>query len=125
NIVYSIPTDTLYKRMLQPSDNFIAEQLLLVTAAHHNLGLNSRAIIDTMKTKYLNFLPDEPNWVDGSGLSRYNMFTPSAMVHLLVAIDEEFKSDEQLLELLPAGGERGTLENWYRPRGGGAPYVFA
>src|SRR5699024_2602250 len=125
NIVYSIPTDTLYKRMLQPSDNFIAEQRLLVTGAQHNLGVESRAIIEHRKKTYLNFLPDELIWVDGSGLSRYNMFTPSAMVHLLVAIDEEFKSDEQLLELLPAGGERGTLENWYRPRGGGAPYVFA
>lgn len=124
-VIYSIPSDTAYKRMLQPSDNFIAEQLLLVTASELGIPLNSGSVIDTMKANYLGFLSREPQWVDGSGLSRYNMFTPRSMIQLLMAIDEEFRRDEELYELLPAGGERGTIKNWYGARDGGEAYLYA
>ena len=125
-MIYSIKSDTAYKRMLQPSDNFIAEQLLLVTASEHGKPLNSRAVIEKMKKEYLEMLPGEPQWVDGSGLSRYNMFTPESMIRLLEAIDDEFAEDEKLFHLLPAGGDRGTISNWYGPRDDREdPYVFA
>lgn len=124
-VIYSIPTDTAFKHMLRPSDNFIAEQLLLVTASELGMKMHSRAVIEKMKNEYLDILPDEPQWVDGSGLSRYNLFTPASMVRLLQAIDGEFASDSQLFTLLPAGGVRGTIEDWYAARDGGAPYVFA
>jgi len=124
--IYSIKADTAYKRMLQPSDNFIAEQLLLVTASELGKPLNSRSVIDKMKDDYLGFLPNEPQWVDGSGLSRYNMFTPRSMIYLLRAIDDEFVDDKKLFHLLPAGGERGTISSWYAPRSDREePYVFA
>ena len=123
--IYSILADTAYKRMLQPSDNFIAEQLLLVTASEQGDSLESSSVIDTMQNTYLEMLPQEPQWVDGSGLSRYNMFTPSSVVWLLKQIDDEFETDDQLFELLPAGGELGTIRNWYGARDGGPPYVFA
>lgn len=124
-VLYSISSDTAYKRMLQPSDNFIAEQLLLVTSAELGMPLNSQSVIDTMKSEYLQMLPQEPQWVDGSGLSRYNMFTPQSMIRLLREIDEEFISDKALFHLLPAGGERGTISGWYADRDEGPPYVFA
>lgn len=124
--IYSIKSDTAYKRMLQPSDNFIAEQLLLVTASELGNSLNSRSVIEKMKKMYLNILPNEPQWVDGSGLSRYNMFTPKSMIRLLRSIDDEFSNDEKLFHLLPAGGERGTISSWYAPRDDREePYVFA
>ncbi|PAU93029.1 hypothetical protein CK503_13995 [Aliifodinibius salipaludis] len=124
--IYSIKSDTAYKRMLQPSDNFIAEQLLLVTASELGKPLNSRSVIEKMKEEYLDMLPQEPQWVDGSGLSRYNMFTPESMIRLLEAIDDEFEDEEELFHLLPAGGERGTISSWYGPRDDGEePYVFA
>lgn len=124
--IYSIKSDTAYKRMLQPSDNFIAEQLLLVTASELGNPLNSRSVIDKMKKKHLGMLPQEPQWVDGSGLSRYNMFTPASMIQLLKAIDNEFEEDDKLFHLLPAGGERGTIQSWYGPRDDGEePYVYA
>lgn len=125
NVLYSIASDTAYKRMLQPSDNFIAEQLLLVAASEMGEPLNAGTVIDRIKAEYLDMLPQEPQWVDGSGLSRYNMVTPASIIRLLRAIDEEFEDDEQLFALLPAGGERGTIENWYGSRTGGPPYVFA
>ena len=124
-VMYSIDADTVYKRMLQPSDNFIAEQLLLVTASELGKPLNSSSVIEKMKAEHLNMLPQEPQWVDGSGLSRYNMFTPRSMIKLLEVIDAEFDDNQNLYKLLPAGGERGTIEGWYAAQDGGEPYVFA
>ena len=75
---------------------------------------------------YLDILPQEPQWVDGSGLSRYNMFTPKSIIRLLEAIDEEYANDSNLFHLLPAGGESGTISNWYAPQGKRKePYVYA
>ncbi len=123
--LYSIPADTAYKHMLQPSDNFIAEQLLLAAAAQLGEPLNSEIVINKMKQTHLAGMPDEPQWADGSGLSRYNLFTPRSIIWLLQKIDDEFESDSTLFELLPAGGQSGTIESWYAPRDGSTPYVFA
>jgi D-alanyl-D-alanine carboxypeptidase/D-alanyl-D-alanine-endopeptidase (penicillin-binding protein 4) len=123
--LYSIPADTAYKHMLQPSDNFIAEQLLLAAAAQLGEPLTSEFVIDKMKQSHLAGMPDEPQWVDGSGLSRYNLFTPRSIIWLLQKIDEEFESDSTLFELLAAGGQSGTIASWYAPRDGGPPYVYA
>ena len=121
----SVPTDTLFRRMLQPSDNFIAEQLILAMASHLEMTLDSRALIERVKQRYFRSMPDEPQWVDGSGLSRYNMITPRSVIWLLQKIREEFRSDSTLFGLLPAGGESGTIKEWYENREGGDPYVYA
>lgn len=118
---YSIPSDSLYKRMLEVSDNFIAEQLLLMAADRLSDSLRSDIAIRHMKETYLKDLPDEVFWVDGSGLSRYNLFTPRSLVRLLEKIREEVPQ-EQLLNLLATGGVSGTLENYYKA---GKPYVWA
>ena len=125
NLLYSISADTVYKRMLQPSDNLIAEQLLLMIASERGEPMNTGDVIGQIKENYLADLPDEPQWADGSGLSRYNMFTPRSIVRLLQKIDEEFENDEQMYELFPAGGESGTIESWYAHRDGGEPYLYA
>ena len=111
--------------MLQPSDNFIAEQLLLVAASEMGEPLNSRNVIAHMKETHLKNMPDEPQWVDGSGLSRYNMFTPRSLIWLLQQINNEFWADQDLFAMLPAGGESGTIRNWYGAPDEGVPYVFA
>lgn len=120
--LYSIPADSLYKRMMQISDNFIAEQLLLVCSSVQNDTLSSAWTIDYMKENYLNDLPDEPIWVDGSGLSRYNLQTPRSMVALLRKVDE-ILGDDQIKNIFPAGGVSGTIQGWYG--GHPEPYVFA
>jgi len=119
--IYSVPADSLYKAMLYPSDNFIAEQLLLVAADKIADTLKTKIAIDHMKEDFLKDLPDEPKWFDGSGLTRYNLFTPRTMVALLNKITEE-KSIEDLKKLLPAGGKTGTLKNYYKAE---EPYIFA
>jgi D-alanyl-D-alanine carboxypeptidase/D-alanyl-D-alanine-endopeptidase (penicillin-binding protein 4) len=123
--LYSVPADTVYKYMLQRSDNFMAEQLLLVAASEQGKPLKSNNAIFEMKKRYLLSMPDAPKWVDGSGLSRYNLFTPRSIIWLLKKIDDEFKSDKELFDMLPAGGERGTIKNLFASRDGGPPYVFA
>ena len=65
--IYDANADTVYKHMLQPSDNFIAEQLLLVCSSAKFKTLNSDSVINYSKEHFLNDLPDTPEWADGSG----------------------------------------------------------
>ncbi len=117
-----IPTpDTLYKRLMQQSDNFIAEQLLLM-CSDRVLGFqNTLKVINYAKQNVFKDLPDELLWFDGSGLTRYNMFTPRSLVAILDHMWNEFP-EERLLEIFPAGGKSGTIERYY---GGKEPFIFA
>lgn len=119
--LYSISADSMYKRMLVVSDNFIAEQILLMAANEISDSLKSSIAIDYMKENYLNDLPDEPMWYDGSGLAHINKFTPRSVVKLLEKIQQEVPQ-EKLFEMLAVGGVSGTIRNNYR---GEEPYIFA
>ena len=110
--------------MLQPSDNFIAEQLLLVCSSIKFNTLNADSVIHYSQTHYLNDLPDAPQWVDGSGLSRFNLFTPRSIVALLCKISDEMKNDSLLHSLMPAGGVVGTIKAAYKTDNG-LPFVWA
>ena len=119
--VYGLPVDSLYKVMLQDSDNFIAEQIILLCSSQKFNLLSSELTIDYVKENFLSDLPDDPIWVDGSGLSRYNLFTPRTMIRLLEKIYQEVPED-RLFALLPTGGENGTIKNWYK---NDQPYIYA
>jgi len=45
--------------------------------------LSTEWTIDSLLKTDLKDLPQKPRWVDGSGLSRYNLFTPQSFVWLL------------------------------------------
>jgi D-alanyl-D-alanine carboxypeptidase/D-alanyl-D-alanine-endopeptidase (penicillin-binding protein 4) len=122
--IYDAVADTVYKHMLQPSDNFIAEQLLLVCASTRFKTLNTDSVINYSKAHFLNDLPDAPQWVDGSGLSRYNLFTPRSMVKLLCKILDQVKNDTLVYSLMPAGGITGTLKSAYKLENG-KPFIWA
>lgn len=112
NIVHSQPADSLYKPMMYHSDNFFAEQTLLM-ASNECLGyMNDEAMIDTLLKTDLKDLPQKPVWVDGSGLSRYNLFTPQDFVFLLRKMKNEFGL-ERMKHILPTGGT-GTLGNRFK-----------
>ncbi len=119
--LYSIPSDTLYRHLLQPSDNFIAEQLLLLCAAASRQEMNTAAVISAARKTLLADLPDAPQWADGSGLSRMNLFTPRDMVKLLEKIYARCGDEQRLFRLLSIGGKEGTLKNVYKSP---VPYVF-
>jgi len=122
--IYDANADTVYRHMLQPSDNFIAEQLLLVCSSVKFNMLNADSVIRYSKEHYLNDLPDVPQWVDGSGLSRFNLFTPRSIVVLLCKISGQMKNDSLLHSLMPAGGVAGTIRKAYQTDNG-VPFVWA
>lgn len=117
---YSIPADSLYKVMMQESDNFIAEQLLLMCADIVRDSLSTEVAIRYSKENFLRDLPDKPIWVDGSGLSRYNLCTPRSIAKVWQKI-YELVPRERLFPLLAIGGETGTIKNWYKAD---RPYIY-
>ncbi len=122
--IYSVPSDSVYKRMMQVSDNFIAEQLMLMNGGGGggllNDSLNTEQSINYSRDSLLSDLPDPLIWRDGSGLSRYNLFTPRTIVALWGKIAELVPKD-RLYQLIAEGGVSGTIENWYRAE---SPYIY-
>lgn len=106
----SVPIDSIYKPLMQQSDNFIAEQILLMCAQKISDTLKTDIAIKKVKKDFLNDLPDAFEWVDGSGLSRYNQFTPRTIVKLWEKI-YELVPRERLFPLLVTNGKAGTLRN--------------
>ncbi len=118
--IHSQPTDSLLKPMMHRSDNFFAEQSLLMVS-NEKLGvMNDAKIIDTILKTDFKDLPQKPRWVDGSGLSRYNLFTPQDFVVILTKMKNEFGM-ERIKVVFPTGGE-GTISSYYKTESG---FIFA
>lgn len=118
--LYSVPADSLYKTMMQESDNFIAEQLLLVCAGVLGDSLKPEIAMKYMEQHHFTDLPDAPVWVDGSGLSRFNLNTPRNIVKLWEKLYQGVARD-RLFSLLAIGGKTGTIKNWYK---NDPPYIY-
>ncbi|WP_420400157.1 D-alanyl-D-alanine carboxypeptidase [Flagellimonas sp.] len=121
-ILYGIPMDSIYKRMMHKSDNFLAEQILMLASSTLSDTLSTKTAINTMLDEYLSDLPHKPRWVDGSGLSRYNLFTPNSLVHILKKLHNEIP-EERLFQLFPTWDATGTVDAWKHP--GLQPFIFA
>lgn len=100
-LLSGIEADSLYVRMMHESDNFIAEQLLLLSSYLATDTLNSERIRTRILESELKGLAQTPRWVDGSGLSRYNLFTPQNMVFVLDQLYGELPL-ERLFHLFPS-----------------------
>ncbi len=110
--LFSQPTDSLLKIMMHRSDNFFAEQFLLM-ASNEKLGyMNDAKMIDTLLKTEFSEMPQKPKWVDGSGLSRYNLVTPQDFVWVLNKMKNEF-SWNRITTIFPTGNE-GTLSGLYK-----------
>lgn len=117
---WGIPADSAYREMMQASDNFIAEQLLLVCAGLTTDSLKTSAGIRWAQDSLFKNSPDPIIWKDGSGLSRYNLVTPRTMVWLWQQLLARVGQD-RLFELISAGGKNGTLKNYFRSS---QPYIY-
>ena len=116
NLLYSIPTDSLLKPLMYRSDNFFAEQSLLMVSQRVLNRMNEEQLIDTLlKTDFAD-LPQQPRWADGSGLSRYNLFSPQDFVRILEKMKDQFGMD-RIKVIFPTGGE-GTLASYYKQDSG-------
>ncbi len=120
NKIHSQPTDSLLKPMMHRSDNFFAEQSLLMVSNEHLGIMSDSKIIDTLLKTDFKDLPQKPRWADGSGLSRYNLFTPQDFVTILNKMKNEFGM-ERIKTIFPTGGE-GTISSYYKAGNG---YIYA
>jgi D-alanyl-D-alanine carboxypeptidase/D-alanyl-D-alanine-endopeptidase (penicillin-binding protein 4) len=119
-VLFSQHSDSLLKPMMKWSDNFFAEQTLLM-ASNQKLGfMSDRDMINYLLKNDLKAIPQMPKWVDGSGLSRYNLFTPQSFVFVLNELQQSFDF-ERIKNILPTGGE-GTLNSYYKTEKG---FIFA
>ena len=118
--VYSQPTDSLLKPMMHRSDNFFAEQSLLMVSKKLCGVMSDEKIIDTLLKTDFKDLPQKPKWADGSGLSRYNLFSPQDFVIILNKMKTDFGM-ERIKVILATGGE-GTISSYYKTESG---YIFA
>src|SRR3954454_19959167 len=98
--------------MMHRSDNFYAEQSLLMVSNEILGVMNDEKIIDTLLRSDYKEMPQKPSWVDGSGLSRYNLFTPQDFVFVLNKMKSEVNWN-RITTIFPTGGT-GTLGIAYK-----------
>ena len=129
--IYSAPLDTVLRRMMYQSDNFIAEQMLIVcngvkydTLAQNNIIQWARDTLFALPiTNNQSTNNHPPRWVDGSGLSRYNLVTPRYFAKVLRKLWQEQPHD-RLLSLFPTAGAPETTLDWWQPVPA-TPWLFA
>lgn len=120
-LVKGTSTDSLYKRTEYISDNTLAEHILLMASAQQGDQVLNPARIRAMTDSVgLGKFPGI-RWVDGSGMSRYNLFTPNSLIALLKQIQAKVPQ-QRLFTLLPSTATRGTLRGMF---GTDKPYIFA
>ena len=115
--------DSLLRKMMWDSDNFLAEQLLL------SAGLVARDLTQPSEIRrqamrdILELDQQELRWADASGLSHYNLVSPNALTQVLVRLAQQ-AGMPALTTLFPAGGASGTIRDWYAGESG-QPFVYA
>lgn len=116
DVVFSQPTDSMLTPMMHRSDNFFAEQTLQMVSQQLLGSFDETALINQLLKTDFSDLPQRPTWVDGSGLSRYNLFSPQDFVHVLNRMKNEFGM-ERISVIFPTGGD-GTLGALYKDEKG-------
>ena len=121
-VFYSQKSDDVYREMMENSDNFLAEHLLILASSTLPGKLSASETITYSKRYLLNDLKQQPEWFDGSGLSRYNLFTPQSFAQVLGKMYNEFP-EQRLFSIFPIGGKTGTIKNRYKDSA--QPYIYA
>ena len=110
----SPPLADIIRLMNKPSDNWIAELLFKTIGAEvidePGTWKKGRQVV----TEFLNEIINDPpvhRFVDGSGLSRYNLLNAELLTDLLVYMYQNFELIPEYLASLPIAGVDGTLKN--------------
>jgi serine-type D-Ala-D-Ala carboxypeptidase/endopeptidase (penicillin-binding protein 4) len=109
-VLRSRPLDSMLRPLMLRSDNFYAEQTLLMTARKLTGNFSEGAATELLLNTTFAGMPHRPRWADGSGLSRYNLFTPSDFVWVLDRMKTDFGLD-RVQGILPTPGT-GTLRSY-------------
>lgn len=114
--IQAILPDTVYRKLLRDSDNFLAEQLLLQSAVQRYDRFDEERLLEyATDTLFTGIGLGELELVDASGLSRYNLAQPEQLTRLILALERKVGRD-RLLTFLSAGGRNGTLEQRFGNR---------
>jgi len=110
--IKTVPTDSLLKIMMLRSDNFYADQIVLMASEQLFGKMDDAALIDSVKKLFFADLPQKMRWVDGSGLSRYNLNTPENYIAILQQMQAKF-GEARVKNIFEKGGE-GTISAYYK-----------
>ncbi len=108
----SPPLADILKRMNKPSDNWIAEMIFKAIGAE---AIGEPGTWRKGRTAIAAFLeetladPPAHRFVDGSGLSRYNLLNAELLTRLLVSMYQDFEVMPEFLASLAVAGVDGTL----------------
>ena len=110
-LLYTHQEELLYKALLQESDNGVAEALLAMVSQKKFDEMDIEKTINTLKLEWNNWLPDQLEWADGSGVSRYNMITPRTVVAVLKKIYSKLGLNT-VKNYFPQSGRSGTIKKY-------------
>lgn len=116
-IHFSSPLVHLIYYMNKESSNFYAEQILKAIGAEITgpPGSSEKGIagIDEL-LRDIGIPKEECCIYDGSGLSRYNLVSPGAIIKVLSSALSQWRIREEFMTTLPLAGVDGTLKNRFR-----------
>ncbi len=111
-VTFSHGIDTVLTFLNKVSDNLSAENVLKTVAARTYAVPGSaalgRGLVHAMLTEY-GIDTASVSIADGSGLSRYNLTSPAAVVRLLEAVERDSVAFPLLYHALPIAGVDGTI----------------
>jgi D-alanyl-D-alanine carboxypeptidase/D-alanyl-D-alanine-endopeptidase (penicillin-binding protein 4) len=110
--IKTVPTDSLLKIMMLRSDNFYADQIVLMASEQLFGKMDDAALLDSAKKLFFADLPQRMRWADGSGLSRYNLNTPENYIAILQQMQAKF-GEARVKNIFEKGGE-GTIAAYYK-----------
>lgn len=121
-VCFNQEANDIYITMMHDSDNFIAEQIMYMIGYEASQEFSVASGIEfSLENLIPNVSKDHLQWVDGSGLSRYNLTTVHSVINLLIDMIESY-GIEKVKNFLPEGGKQGTISNYYW---GDPGYVWA
>lgn len=117
----SVPFREIAAKTMKPSQNMFTETILWtlgeqVGRVNGATGTSSRLGINVVK-EFLTSIGVPPDGIlqyDGSGLSRHNLITPSAVVTLYTYMAKESRNAQAWRDSLTIGGIDGTLANRFK-----------
>lgn len=108
----SEPLSKILKFFNEESHNLTGEILTKTVGTIDSIPSSTKKGINVLN-KYLKekFKYNDFRVVDGSGLSRYNLFSPDLMIDVLTYLYQNTDYRDTILEAFPLGAKEGTLKN--------------